>query len=207
MRSDILFTPWSFLRVALLGMLLLSVVAFPAVATEKLAVEYTNAIGTQALEILTAKQTDAAKRERLEALFTKIVDTNWIARFVVGASWRKMSAVQQADYLATYRKFLVKHYTSNFADYTAGTNFKVVRVRPIGSDKMQYLVSVLIVRKGQQPVNLDYRIRQEGENNFHAIDILVEGVSLLATQRSEFASVIQRDGIEKLISLLKKKAV
>lgn len=178
----------------------------PAQADEKQAADYTVSIGNEALEILSSKVSEDEKQDQLRDLFTRIVDTDWIARFVLGASWRKLDEDAQKDYLKTYRKFLVKHYTQNFSDYTAGTHFKVARVRKIGSDGKQYLVSIIIIRKGQQPVNLDYRVRQDAEDAFRAIDILVEGVSLLATQRSEFSSVIQRDGVKKLIKLLKKKA-
>jgi phospholipid transport system substrate-binding protein len=173
-------------------------------ATEKEAADYTISIGNEALSILSAKSSDAQKQTQLEGMFLKIVDTDWIARFVLGASWRKMQPAQQAEYLQTYRKFLIKHYVSNFKEYTAGTTFKVLKSRPIGA-KDQYLVSMAILRKGEQPINLDYRVRQEG-SVFHAIDIVVEGVSLLATQRAEFASVIQREGVAHLIDLLKKKA-
>lgn len=182
--------------------------AAPALASdEKEAVDYTVSIGNQALEILSSKtHAEAVKQEKLRDLFGRIVDTDWIARFVIGASWRKMSDAEQTDYLTTYRAFLIKHYTQNFSDYTEGTTFKVARVRKIGADGKQFLVSIIINRKGQQPVNLDYRIRKDDESLYRAIDILVEGVSLLATQRSEFNSVIQRDGVDRLISLLKKKA-
>lgn len=179
---------------------------FSAQADEKTAADYANSIGSQALAIISGKASEAQKQKDLEALFVRIVDTDWIAKFVIGAEWRKLKPTQQTDYLATYRKFLVKHYTSNFKEYTKGTTFKVVKSRPIGAQG-QYLVGMKILRPTQQPVSLDYRVRQDAPTQFRAIDIIVEGVSLLATQRSEFTSVIQRDGIDKLIALLKKKAV
>ncbi len=174
-------------------------------ADEKTASDYAATIGNQALTIITSKASDAQKQSDLEALFVKIVDTDWIAKFVIGAEWRKLKPAQQADYLQTYRKFLVKHYTSNFKEYGANTRFSVVKSHAIGG-KGQYLVGMKVLRKGEPPLNLDYRVREDAAKKFMAIDIIVEGVSLLATQRSEFTSVIQRDGIDKLISLLKKKS-
>lgn len=177
-----------------------------ALASPQAASAYADTIGQRALTILSAKTSEATKQQELEALFVKIVDTDWIAKFVLGANWRRMKPVQQTEYLTTYRRFLVKHYTSNFKEFTEGTSFKVVKSRPIGSSKGQFLVGMQILRpKNPQPVSIDYRLKQEGPG-FRVIDILVEGVSLLATQRSEFASVIQRDGLERLLQLLKKKA-
>jgi phospholipid transport system substrate-binding protein len=167
---------------------------------------YTDTIAQRALAVLSAKSSDATKQKELEALFVKIVDTDWIARFVLGTNWRRMEASQQKEYLDTYRRFLVKHYVSNFREFTVGTSFKVVKSRPIGSGRDQFLVGMQVLRpKTPQPVSIDYRLKQENKE-FRVIDIVVEGVSLLATQRSEFASVIQRDGLERLLQLLKKKS-
>lgn len=179
--------------------------ATTACANEKAAAAYAVSIGNKALTILSAPSADMQKQKQLEQMFTEIVDTDWIARFVLGPSWRKLSDAQKTDYLNTYRHFLVKHYTANFKEYSEGTTFKVTKSRPIGSNK-QYLVSMAIVRTtSPQPINIDYRLQQQGES-FRAIDIVVEGVSLLATQREEFSSVIQRDGLPHLLKLLKKKA-
>lgn len=186
------------------GLLLALLGAHPSFADEKEAATYAGAIGKQALAILDSKADAATKQKELQALFVKLVDIDWIARFVIGVEWRKMKLEQQQDYLQIYRQFLIKHYTSNFEQYAANTTFKVIKSRPIGG-KDQYLVGVKVLKKGEPPVNLEYRVRQQG-SDFKAIDIIVEGVSLLATQRSEFASVIQRDGVQHLIALLKKKA-
>ena len=37
------------------------------------------------------------------------------------------------------------------------------------------------------------------------IDVSVEGVSMVVTQRSEFASVIQRNGVEGLIEVVRAR--
>jgi phospholipid transport system substrate-binding protein len=59
---------------------------------------------------------------------------------------------------------------------------------------------------GLQPLKVNWRVRARGEN-FKIIDIIVEGISMGQTQRSEFASVIRQNGgdIENLLSLLRKR--
>ncbi len=53
---------------------------------------------------------------------------------------------------------------------------------------------------------VDWRVRQVG-GGYKVVDILVEGVSMALTQRSDFASVIQRGGgdIEVLLEQLRQK--
>ena len=50
--------------------------------------------------------------------------------------------------------------------------------------------------------------RLVGENGAYKVnDIIVEGVSMTATQRSEFASIVQRNGgqVRGLIALMREK--
>lgn len=174
-----------------------------AYASEKQAADYAMDVGDQALAIISGEGDDAQKKERLSELFVQHVDTDWIGRFVLGHNWRGMSEAQKQEYLQYYRGFLINQYTANFQEYAEGTHFTVTRSRPIGSKQDQFLVSMEIKRGKDQPVYVDYRVR--GQNSgFRVIDIVVEGVSLLATQRSEFASVVQRKGIDHLIDKLKE---
>jgi len=62
------------------------------------------------------------------------------------------------------------------------------------------------VRDGRPPIRVDWRVRN-GEDQLKIIDVVVEGVSMLLTQRDEFASVIQRSGgnVEGLLARLRDK--
>ena len=52
---------------------------------------------------------------------------------------------------------------------------------------------------------VDWRVRRRG-GNFAIVDVIVEGVSMGQTQRSEFASSIRRDGgLDGFIAELKKR--
>ena len=43
---------------------------------------------------------------------------------------------------------------------------------------------------------------RESDGNYRIIDVAAEGVSMMTTKRSEFSSVIARDGIDGLIEQL-----
>jgi phospholipid transport system substrate-binding protein len=53
----------------------------------------------------------------------------------------------------------------------------------------------------QQPVAVDWRLR-DNDGKLAIIDLAVDQVSLLVTQRSEFASVIERGSIDDLLAQL-----
>ena len=62
-------------------------------------------------------------------------------------------------------------------------------------------------REDAPPIIVDWRIGKRKES-FVILDIIIEGISLAITQRSEFVSVIdQNEGnIDQLISILKEKS-
>ena len=54
-----------------------------------------------------------------------------------------------------------------------------------------------------KPIVVDFRVRPDGDS-FKVIDVVVEGLSMLKTQRDEFSSVIQRNGLDGLINSLQQ---
>ena len=59
---------------------------------------------------------------------------------------------------------------------------------------------------GQPPAGVDWLLTSQN-GAYKISDVIVEGVSMAVTQRSEFASVIQRNGgqVEGLITALRQK--
>jgi phospholipid transport system substrate-binding protein len=191
-----------FLILAVFSLLTWPVTAIAA--SEEEAKTYARTIGDKVLAVLDDQTlSDDLKLEKLEALFVDVVDVKWVGRFVLGPSWRQATPEQQQAYLDAYGAFLVKHYTSNFAEY-GGETFVVTRART--ERENEFFVRTEIQRTGgQPPVLVDYRLRADQDNGFKVFDIIVEGVSLISTQRSEFASVVNRQGLNKLVDLLKTK--
>ena len=70
-----------------------------------------------------------------------------------------------------------------------------------------FLVHTGLQRQDAPIIKVDWRIGKK-KDRFVILDIIIEGISLAVTQRSEFVSVIdQNEGnIDKLISLLKEKS-
>jgi phospholipid transport system substrate-binding protein len=60
------------------------------------------------------------------------------------------------------------------------------------------------IRPGGKPIQLDYQMRKT-EGGWKIYDIVVEGVSLVLTYRSEFDAVVKQQGIDGLIKRLAEK--
>jgi phospholipid transport system substrate-binding protein len=173
-----------------------------AASTED-AKKYASSIGDRVLAVMNSSSTsDDKKLSELETLFVKVVDVDWVGRFVLGRHWRSADEKQKSAYLDAYRDFLIKHYTSRFTEYS-GETFVIEQANQRRED--EFMVRMNIQRpRGQQPVIVDYMLRAEGED-FKVFDIVVEGVSLINTQRSEFNAAVERQGLDKLTEILIKK--
>lgn len=160
---------------------------------------FIDGLAQQVLEI--AKNSDmdkSGKTKKIEALFTDKVDMDFIARFVVGKNWRTATPEQQQAYIAAYKPFILKNYAGRLTRYS-GQTYSLKKTRAEGNSS---IVTMEIADKNGQSFLVDYRLRDQG-GSYKILDIIVEGVSLLATQRSEFASIIDQKGIEGLTEALK----
>lgn len=140
------------------------------------------------------------KQAQIETLFSDKVDIDYIAKFVLGPSWRTATAAQQAAYVAAYKPFILKNYSGRLTKYS-GQTYTLKGARSEGDTAY---VTMLINDPDGQNITLDYRLRETG-GSFKITDITVEGVSLLNTQRSEFKSVVNSKGIDGLIEALEKQ--
>lgn len=164
---------------------------------------FTSKIGEKVLSVMNDDtQSNPQKLAQLEALFVDVVDVDWVGRFVLGRHWRSATEAQKTAYLPAYRDFLIKHYTSRFTEYSGETfTIEQAEMRREG----EFRVRMNIQRpRGQEPVIVDYMLREK-DDEFKVFDIVVEGVSLINTQRSEFTSAVERQGLDSLIDALQRK--
>ena len=192
------------LLVAVLLICLNPCFAFHAAADDAAdASQFANDLGHKALAVMGGRGGAQEKRSKLEAMFQQNVDIDWIGQFVLGRSWHDATPEQRTQYLANYRAFLIAHYTSSFSDFT-NTNFQVTRVSP--DPRGGNVVMMRIKRPGQEDIVVNYTIRKKDGGSLMVYDITVEGVSMITTERSEFASVVSQKGLDYLIQQLGERS-
>ena len=60
---------------------------------------------------------------------------------------------------------------------------------------------------GQPPISINYQVKPKTDNpeEYQVIDVVVEGISAIMSQRSEFSSIVQQSGVDSFITQLKTK--
>ncbi|MFM9889279.1 MAG: phospholipid-binding protein MlaC [Rickettsiales bacterium] len=156
-------------------------------------------VDSVAKQVLAVAQTDAPmadKEQKIEVIFSDKIDIEFIAKFVLAKHWRTATPQQQEAYLTAYKPFVLKNYAGKLAKYSGQT----YELRNARSDGEASIVTMVIHDTGRD-VLVDYRIQ-----NDKITDIVVENVSLLTTQRSEFNSIVESQGLDYLIGRLQKAA-
>jgi phospholipid transport system substrate-binding protein len=143
------------------------------------------------------------KREKFRVLLKKNYDMKTIGRFALGRNWSLATDAQQVEYLKLFEKMVVDVYSQRFDEYK-GQLFEVRSSQAVG--KKDQLVNTVILPDSGPEIDVDWRVRHKNGKS-QIVDVVIEGVSMSLTQRSDFSSVIQRGGgtIEPLLENLRNR--
>ena len=163
-----------------------------------------NQLWNRAAELLNNKTDPAIRQARFRQLFHEDFDGAGIARFVLGRYWRSASEEEQREFVKLFEDYVVFVYTARLANF-GGQTFQIRGSRGDGDG---VIVSTDVISPGSiSPVRMDWRLVND-KRGYKINDVIVEGISMSVTQRSEFASIVQRNGgqIRGLIALMREKA-
>ena len=124
-----------------------------------------------------------------------------IGRFAAGKFWRQMSADQQQQYQQLFEEWVLKTYSIRFGGYSGET---VNVLKTIKAGQTDVFVRTKIKSSSGRALKVDWRVRNI-KDNYKIIDVVVEGVSMLVTQKAEFGAVLRQRGIDGLIGILRSQ--
>jgi phospholipid transport system substrate-binding protein len=140
--------------------------------------------------------------DRLEPVIGSTFNLPEMTRFSVGPAWSTLSPAEQQALVKAFSRNTVASWAHNFDSYN-GQRFTVGQVDTRGPDK---LVRTQLLSPGSAPVNLVYRMRNDG-GTWRVIDVYYNGsVSSLLGQRSEYATTLKGGGAPALVKKLDSHA-
>ena len=170
------------------------------------AAEAVRRMAQEAMTVLSDPSLSGEQRAQgIRRLMARAIDIPPIARFVLGRYWRAASERQREAYVEAYSDYILAAYTAKIGGgATAVERFDVVKTRAHGTK--DFLVYCIVARVGGEPTQAIWRLRQR-DGRYRIIDLMVEGISMVQTQRQEFVSMMRAyDGdVDKLIVMLKER--
>ena len=138
---------------------------------------------------------------RLAPVIGRLFDVPLMARLAVGSSWASLPPTQQQRVTEAFGHYISATYADRFDSYS-GEQLQVTGEQPYGAE---VIVQTRIVEAKGDTVSLNYRMH-ENAGSWQISDVYMDGtICQLATQRSEFHSILQREGVDGLILALNRK--
>tara|TARA_B100000315_G_C14551503_1_gene576065 strand:+ start:1075 stop:1707 length:633 start_codon:yes stop_codon:yes gene_type:complete len=155
----------------------------------------------KAVKVLELPLEASTEREAgFRALLNQNFDMPTIIRLVLGRHWRTATPGQKARFAQVFRTHLVRVYTSQLGVYE-GEIMEIEKSAALSKKDTVIYTLVMLDEEDVVPLRVDWRVR-ETDDGLKVIDVAAEGVSMLTTKRSEFTSLVAREGVEALIGKL-----
>ena len=124
-----------------------------------------------------------------------------MSKWVLGKNWNTSSRAQKISFIKAYRQLMVRTYSIALLEYVDSQfSYKPLR-EDISSGDVTVRTQVKST-KGET-VAVNYRLHKK-KKGWKVYDIAVEGVSLIANNKTSFATEIKAKGLDALIARLQK---
>ncbi len=187
------------------NLLLILFLILPAAgfAQEKSPSDELNEAVARIREIVKKYPEEAQKKIRRKELYQAVklyFDFKEMARRSLGANWRLLNKTQQEEFVKNFSYLLAHAYVAKL-EQAAESKVKVKRELIRGSRALLQT----IVKTPSDTVSISYKLMKEN-SRWVVYDVAVENIGLVNNYRSEFASIIEKEGVEGLLKKVKEKA-
>ena len=140
----------------------------------------------------------------LRTAFSKSVDIDWIARFVLGNGWARANAEQRERYMDLYRKYLTESYVANFAE-NPDKRIRDIKIFNVNeTNEQDFTVRTEMMLADMENLKVNYLVN-DNDTHYKVRDIVIENVSLITTHRSEFSRLATDKGVDGVITELQHR--
>ena len=160
-------------------------------------------LGRQVVEkVSNTEITEQERYNNFKTLYLSSFDNYYISRFVLGRYWKTIDKGIQKQFVDSFNNYIVATYAPKFKGWE-GT-FKAVESL---FENNYYNVKMDILNKDGPTLKMMWKIYINKNEEFKILDVNIDGVSMLVTQRAEFLSVIKNhpNGVKGLIDAMNKK--
>lgn len=164
-------------------------------------------IGNKVIQILVNKSIPLSQRqEEFRQVIHQYFDMPAVGKFVLGRYWRQANEQQRKEYLQLFEDAIVESYSQQFETYN---NEKLQVNGTRSSSSGGTIVTSKIIRPaGTPPLQVDWKVYST-KKGLRILDVVVNGVSMSLTYRTEYANAYNANGgtMDGLLGAMKTKAV
>ena len=158
----------------------------------------------RASAILTKNISKEDKMNELKLIAKDTVDIKGIGLYTLGSFRKNLSESEKNEYSSLFENYFLKTFSSRLSEYT---NPKIEVTDKKVLNKNYTIVNSVLVGTSERPeVKIDWRIYTKNPDNPLIRDLIIEGLSLVRTQKEEFSSILNSNNgdINSLFKVLEE---
>ncbi|MGJ8682256.1 MlaC/ttg2D family ABC transporter substrate-binding protein [Paraglaciecola sp.] len=132
------------------------------------------------------------------------IDHQFAAFKVLGKQFRAVPKEQIPEFVGEFKQYLISNFATALSSY-GGQELIFEPAKNV--DKLKNITVKAIIREAGHPdIHINFKLRKSKKTQeWKTYDMVAEGISLLSSKRSEFASVLRQQGIQAVIDIMKNK--
>src|SRR5215469_8554201 len=141
-------------------------------------------------------------RRAIRELVDQVFDYEEAAELVLGPAWQARTPEQRTEFVRLFADFLERGFVAMIgskASVSSGVNVQYVGE---SVDGQSAVVSTTVLTRSGGEMPVDYSM-VEGQGRWLVRDVIIEGVSLIANYRAQFARVIRASSYAALIAKMR----
>lgn len=123
------------------------------------------------------------------------------ARVALAKYWGNLTDEQKKAFMESFARLAIASYAAIFDDYS-GETFKIASEKPMGGGKV--LVHSIYTTDESKPIQFDYEVMKV-EGKWQVVNLIADGISILAIKKAEFESVIASEGFDGLLKRVEQQ--
>ncbi len=136
---------------------------------------------------------------------TPMFDFKLMAKLSLGKKWKTLDQNKSKEFVALYVKRMKKSYSSKVDKYT---NEEIIINSVTQSKKSRAILNTQLVGNGDtlEVIYKFYKPKKqlENKNTWLTYDVIIDGVSIIKTDRAQFRAVLKESSIDELMEKLRK---
>ncbi len=166
----------------------------------------------QTIVVFKDQQIAAPDREqKLRSIAETRFDFSEMAKSAVGYHWRDFTPAQKSEFVPLFTKFIEDAYLSRIEDYSVQKvdqqiQSSLIQFNKETTDGPDYaeVFSTVVLKDRDNPIQVNYLMRRDGDE-WKIYDISLDAISVIANYRNQFNRVLNSDGYDKLVSIMREK--
>ncbi len=155
--------------------------------------------------------TPTVREQKLRAIAESHFDFAEMAQSAIGYHWKTLTPAQKTEFVPLFTTFIEDAYLSRIESYSVqkinaqiqSSMIQFIKQTNDGTDYAE-VFSTVVLKDQKDPIAVNYLMRRDA-NDWRIYDITIDSISVIANYRNQFNRVLNNDGYDKLVSIIRQK--